>query len=195
MQNIMICRDNINLIMDLKKDRNEIDQEFLDALWQYVLYSRNTSRTAPKCRLCSKQGDFKFNVLGGIKNVGNGLMYIPVNKDELYIIPDVVFHYYYIHNIAPIIKFRNAVVGGVKPDSIQYVDMVKSSYVPKEESVVLWRHIKCDCCGNSFNGCIAFRNEKKTQNVKVYQERKFNKIFYKDNYVGVCYKCLHYTKV
>lgn len=63
MKNILIGKDNINFIMDFSKDRTVIDQEFLEALWQYALYSRNISRIAPECKICSKQGnhgDFTF---------------------------------------------------------------------------------------------------------------------------------------
>ena len=88
MKNIMIGKDNINFIMDFSKDRTVIDQEFLEALWQYVLYSRNISRIAPECKICSSQGnhgDFTFEGFGGIKKVGNGVVYIPISKDELYL--------------------------------------------------------------------------------------------------------------
>ena len=198
MKNIMIGKDNINCIMDFSKDRTVIDQEFLEALWQYVLYSRNISRIAPECKICSSQGnhgDFTFEGFGGIKKVGNGVVYIPISKDELYIIPDAVYHYFYVHNIVPVLEFRNAVVYGVKPDNMQYIEIVKSIYVPENQLDNSWEHIKCDCCGNSFNGCIAYRIGDKKRNVKVYQASKRKKMFHKDKYIGVCFECMHYTKV
>ena len=45
----------------------------------------------------------------GIKRLGNRVMYIPINDSELYIVPEILFHYFYVHKMLPAQKFRDAV--------------------------------------------------------------------------------------
>ena len=68
------------LVVNTKE--NEKDWEFLNCLWQYVLISKNISRTLPKCLYCGYKGEFCFEGFGAIKKVGNGIMYIPDSNDK-----------------------------------------------------------------------------------------------------------------
>ena len=44
----------------------------------------------PFCEICHERGKFKFEGLGGIKRLGNRVMYIPINDSELYIVPEIL---------------------------------------------------------------------------------------------------------
>ena len=97
---VKVFENNMDLLVVNTKE-NEKDWEFLNGLWQYVLISKNISRTLPKCLYCGYKGEFCFEGFGAIKKVGNGIMYIPDSNDKLYMIPDIIFHYLYIHNMEP----------------------------------------------------------------------------------------------
>ena len=98
------------------------DIKFLNALWQYVLFGRDSwLRIMPICRIGFCNLDFTFQGLGGMKRIELGWIYIPVDNDKLYVIPDIVFHYFYVNRIAPSKKFRNAVIYGAKPKSEEYI--------------------------------------------------------------------------
>ena len=115
MQAILIKQRNINLIMNVWRVKLIKDTKFLNALWQYVLFGRDSwLRIKPICKIgfC------------GRKRIGTGWIYIPVDNDKLYVMPDSVFHYFYVHRIAPSKKFRNAVIYGAKPESEEYIAKV-----------------------------------------------------------------------
>ena len=57
----------------------------------------------PFCEICHERGKFKFEGLGGIKRLGNRVMYIPINDSELYIVPEILFHYFYVHKMQYVI--------------------------------------------------------------------------------------------
>lgn len=193
MKVITIEKDNIDCIMDINKVYENRDNEFINALWQYVLYSNHVSRILPVCEICDRF-EFVFEGFGGIKKVGNGLMYIPVSEEEIYVIKDITFHYFYIHNKVPTQKFRNAVIYGPKPESDQYSKIVETFYKSNIEDKVIWEHKKCMYCKKPFVGTFAFRKGSKRKNISNYEENCLDKILPR-KYIGICLHCLHYTKV
>lgn len=190
MKQIKIGKGNINLIMDKKEICKEIDMEFLNALWQYVLFSRNESRTAPFCEICYEHGKFMFEGFGGIKKVGNGNMFIPIKDNKLYIIPDIIFHYFYIHNAKPSSEFRESVIYGVKPDSEEYAEKIKPFYKPRTSFEAM--HIKCPHCGMPLESEIAYAKGN-SGNVTVYQ-KKGRMQYREEEFVDICFNCLHYIQ-
>ena len=101
MQAILIKQRNINLIMNVWRVKLIKDTKLLNALWQYVLFGRTSwLRIKPICKIGFCNLDFTFHGLGGMKRIGPGGIYIPVDNDKLYVMPDSVFHYFYVHRIA-----------------------------------------------------------------------------------------------
>ena len=121
---VKVFENNMDLLVVNTKE-NEKDWEFLNGLWQYVLISKNISRTLPKCLYCGYKGEFCFEGFGAIKKVGNGIMYIPDSNDKLYMIPDIIFHYLYIHNMEPTKLFKDMVYSAPKPQTKEYIDIIK----------------------------------------------------------------------
>lgn len=192
---IKISENNVQLVMQSVQFSEEKDYEFLNDLWEYVLFSKNVTRTLPMCKICSGKGTFEYEGLGGIKKVGNGEMYIPITEKEVYVVPDILFHYFYSHNAIPTSTFRNAVLHGHKPDTNQYRKIVREVYDSNGKYGILWKSIRCSYCGEIFEGSISFRISKHKGNVRMFRENFFSKILYGQRYVGVCLKCLHYSRV
>ena len=188
-----IGKDNIELVIQGFQSSEEKDQEFLNSLWKYVLFSENFTRILPTCVICNKHGEFEFDYegLGGIKRVGNGIMHIPITEQEVYAVPDVLFHYFFTHNAKPTEMFRNAVLHGYKPNTNQYREIVKKNYYLKEKRSKAKKGIKCPNCGKAFEGFIAYKLSRRNGNVRVYKDRFVNKIFNREQYIGVCINCLH----
>lgn len=167
----------------------------MDSLWRYVLFSENTCRTLPECAICGTHGAFVYEGLGGIKKVGNGKMYIPITEKAIYIIPDILFHYFFSHNAEPTELFRYAVINSCKPDTNQYKELIKESYYLNRKWSMRGTSIICSHCGSMFEGSIAYKLSKNKGSVKVYKDTFVDKIRNGEKYVGVCIKCLHYSKV
>lgn len=190
-----IGKDNIELVIQGFQYCDEKDQEFLDSLWKYVLFSKNISRILPTCVICKKHGEFEYEGLGGIKKVGNGIMYIPITEQVVYAVPDILFHYFFIHNVKPTETFRHAVLHSYKPNTNQYREIVKDIFYLNNKQNKAIKSIRCSNCGETFEGFIAYKLCRRRGNVQVYKDRLVNKIFNKEKYVGVCIKCLHYSAV
>ena len=193
MQIIEINNDNVHLIVQENQINEKINNEFINALWKYVLFSRNVSRTMPSCKICHKLDVFEYEGFGGIKEVGNGVMCIPSEAGDVYIIPDILFHYFYSHNLMPTKMFRDAVINGPKPDTQQYGELIREAYCLYKKRVQSWKHINCSCCGEPFEGTMAYVIGRKRKSIHLYHEKFYHGIFRKD--VGVCFNCLHYTKI
>ena len=74
MRKTIINKHNWSLIFDINEANIQNDIAFLNALWQYVLKSRNISRMVPTCKICHQHGEFTFEGFGGIKKIGDGVM-------------------------------------------------------------------------------------------------------------------------
>lgn len=195
MRVIEISENNIQLVIQDVQSSEEKDYDFLNTLWEYVLFSKNVTRTLPTCTICNEKGVFKYEGLGGVKKVGNGMMYIPITSKEVYMVPDILFHYFYSHNAIPTLIFKDAILHGYKPNTKQYRDIVKEVYDPNAKHSILWKNVRCSHCGEMFEGSIAFRISKRRGNVRIFHEKIYHKLLYGEKYVGVCLKCLNYTKV
>ena len=57
------------------------------------------------CRIGFCNPDFAFQGLGGRKMIGQGWIFT-VDNDKLYVMPNSVFHYFYVHRLAPSKKFH-----------------------------------------------------------------------------------------
>lgn len=195
MQVTKINDGNVQLIIKDILSTNEKDYDFLNALWEYVLFSEDVSRTLPMCQICGVNGAFEYEGLGGIKKVGNGMMYIPITAEELYIVPDIFFHYFYSHNAVPTSIFKNAVLHAPKPQTNQYREIIREVHCSNDEHCNTWKSIRCPCCGEIYRGFIGFRISKKRGNVRIFNEKFYHKILYGEKYVEVCLMCLHYSKI
>ncbi len=195
MEEKKIGKDNIELVIQGSRSCDEKDQEFLNSLWKYVLFSKNVSRILPTCVVCKKHGEFEYEGLGGIKKVGNGIMYIPITEQEVYTVPDILFHYFFIHNLKPTESFRYAVLHGHKPNTCQYREILKEIICLSEKRSKAINSIKCSNCGEIFEGFIAYKVSRRKGDVRVYKDRFVNKMLNKEKYIGVCIKCLHYSEV
>lgn len=131
MKVINIPDENIESLMVNSKEE-EKDWLFLNRLWKFVLYSKNISRTLPTCRYCGAKGEFCFEGFGGLKKVGNGVMYIP-DAENLYIIPDIVFHYLFVHDMQPTDMFRNMIFSALEPETEEYIEKIKKVYYSQEK--------------------------------------------------------------
>ena len=107
MEIVRVFENNMELLV-IDTEEKEKDWIFLNCLWQYVLISKNISRTLPKCSYCGNKGEFTFEGFGAIKKVGNGIMYIPDSEGKLYMIPDIIFHYLFMHNMKPTELFKDS---------------------------------------------------------------------------------------
>lgn len=193
-----IDKCNIHLVMNITKKNRKRDSEFLNALWQYVLFSKRISRRLPYCEICHIHGKFTFEGLGGIKKVGDGLMYIPINDNELYIVPDIIFHYFYTHKMLPTQKFKSAVLSGPKPESERYIEIVKPYYYTFDNDMG-WRLV-CSNCGKELKGNVIY-SKGQSKSVAVYREPLLDilfptiKVAKVNEFTILCYHCLHYQEV
>ena len=193
-----IDESNIHLVMNTTKKSRKRDTEFLNALWQYVLFSKRISRRLPYCEKCHIHGKFTFEGLGGIKKVGDGLMYIPINDNELYIVPDIIFHYFYTHKMLPTQKFKSAVLSGPKPESERYIEIVKPYYYTFDNDIG-WRLV-CSNCGKELKGNVIY-SKGQSKSVAVYREPLLDilfptiKVAKVNEFTILCYHCLHYQEV
>lgn len=195
MEVIKINEDNVQMILQPYESSQERDYGFLNALWKYVLFAKNISRILPNCIICNKQEEFVYEGFGGIKKVGNGIMYIPGYKDNIYLAPDILFHYFYSHNIIPTPMFKDIVIHASKPDTNEYKEIVREVYCSTNRCGNVWKSIRCSWCGEIFEGIIAFRIGRNINKVRIYHEKISDKIFRREKYVGICLKCLHYTEL
>ncbi len=187
MRKTIINKHNWSLIFDINEANIQNDIAFLNALWQYVLKSRNISRMVPTCKICHQHGEFTFEGFGGIKKIGDGVMFIPIGNKEMYITSDIVFHYFYIHGLAPTQKFREAVLFGAKPQSEEYAKMVKRYY--KNRIPIVDKSLKCPYCGKKFKGDIGFA--KGNEGDVVIHHNTLNYLRSEPEWMMICYKCLH----
>ncbi|MFR5193445.1 MAG: hypothetical protein ACLTFZ_12820 [Lachnospiraceae bacterium] len=190
---VKVFENNMDLLVVNTKE-NEKDWEFLNCLWQYVLISKNISRTLPKCSYCGYKGEFCFEGFGAIKKVGNGIMYIPDSNDKLYMIPDIIFHYLYIHNMEPTKLFKDMVYSAPKPQTKEYIDIIKRVYYVQEilpES----EKIKCNYCNKKFKGAIVYKQGKNNSMIKIHRPHYLLQRIIAEKYVGLCANCFHLTKL
>lgn len=190
-----IDKSNIHLVMNTTQKSRKRDSEFLNALWQYVLCSKEVSRMLPYCEICHIRGKFKFEGLGGIKRIGNRVMYIPVSDNELYVVPEILFHYFYVHKMLPVQKFKDAVLSGPKPESDQYVEMIKPYYYTFDRYIGGRKGI-CSNCGKELKGDLIY-SKGRNKSVAVYREPLVDVLFPGDGgpFTVLCYYCLHYQEI
>lgn len=127
-----------------KKNSQMADREFLECLWNYVIFSKNVNRTFISCPFCNENHSFHkiynfknskeckliYSYNGTTVKVGNSIMYI-VSEDMkvLYEVPDLYFHFFAEHNMIPREFFRKAVIYGVKPGTKQYYESTKEIFL------------------------------------------------------------------
>ena len=187
-----INKNNIHLVMNTNKKSRKRDKKFLNALWRYVLCSKEVSRMLPYCEICHERGKFTFEGLGGMKKVGDGLMYIPINDNELYIVPDILFHYFFKHKMLPAQKFKDAVLSSPKPESEQYIEMIKPYYYSFDKYIGCREGI-CTNCGKELKGDLIYIKGH-NKSVAVHWEPFWDVLFPGNNgttFIVLCYNCLH----
>lgn len=188
---INITDENIELLMVNSKEE-EKDWMFLNRLWKFVLYSKNISRTLPTCIYCGSKGEFCFEGFGGSKKVGNGVMYIP-DAENLYIIPDIVYHYLFVHDMQPTDMFRNMIFSAPEPETEEYIEKIKNVYY--EQETLLEYDKKCDYCKKKFSGGIVYKQRKNKPKVKICHPHNLLIGKWDNKYIGLCASCFHFTKL
>lgn len=172
----------------------EKDWAFLNCLWQYVMISKNISRTLPECSYCGVKGEFCFEGSGAIKKVGNGIMYIPGPDGKLYMIPDITFHYLYMHPVGPTKFFKDMVYSAPGSQTEEYIEIIKTVYYAQDR-LQKFEKVKCKCCNKRFKGKIVYRQGNKNSMVKMYHRNCLFERIIKGRYAGLCANCFHLTEL
>lgn len=193
MEIIEVSEKNMELLL-VNSGEIEKDTMFLNYLWQYVLISKNISRTLPRCNYCGCKGEFFFEGFGAAKKVGNGIMYIPDSENKLYIIPDVIFHYLYMHNMEPTKLFKDMVYAAPKPQTMEYIDIIKGVYYVQDR-LSEFKNIKCSFCSKNFKGSVVYAKGKKKPIIKIHYQRYWHQRIIRKKYVGLCANCFHTTEL
>lgn len=176
-------------------EEKEKDWTFLNCLWQYVVISKNICRTLPECLYCGYEGEFCFEGFGAIKKVGNGIIYIPALDGNVYVIPDMVFHYLYMHTVKPTKFFEEMVYSAPKPYTEEYINIIKKVYYERDDRLQEFEKINCKFCNRKFTGKIVYQQGKKNSIIKIYHHNYFFERLKGEKYVGLCANCFHLTRL
>ncbi|MBQ3782565.1 MAG: hypothetical protein II838_03850 [Lachnospiraceae bacterium] len=193
MEIVRVFENNMELLV-IDTEKKEKDWIFLNCLWQYVLISKNISRTLPKCSYCGNRGEFTFEGFGAIKKVGNGIMYIPDSEGKLYMIPDIIFHYLYMHNMKPTKLFKDMVYSAPKPQTKEYIDIIEKVYYVQDK-LQESEKIKCNYCNKKFKGVVVYKQGKNNSMVKIHRQHSLIQRIIGEKYIGLCANCFHLTKI
>lgn len=207
MQNIL-CIGDSNIVLNEKKityisdDINSVDkisQEFIDCLWEYVIYAKVDKRTLFKCTYCDslEKSNIIYAYKNAVKKVGNAtIRVISSDLKTVYTSTDAILHYCIEHNFKLPKEFVDAVIYGPKPESEIYCNYMKNYYTDIIKSLRRDTNRKCHYCNEPFYGYIAYqvgkKNYSKLMSYSVLEENPT--MDNETNYMWVCYNCWHYTK-
>ena len=190
--------------------KGNISQEFLDCLWEYILFPMNQNRCLFKCPLCTnlKKSKVIFTYKGAKVRVGNAEIWVFDEKmRKVYIAPDAILHYIIEHHYIPPKRFIEAVLYGPKPTTEIYKKKIQNfvySEKKKKKDMTFIRKMQkekgyqCKNCFQFFGGMIAYEiieketeEKMKCQTVAEYHKNPSDKKKYK----WICKNCCSYLEL
>ena len=189
----------------IRYKKGNVSQEFLDCLWEYILFPMNKNRCLFTCPLCTNLKDSKviFTYKGAKVRVGNAEIWVFDEKmRKVYIAPDAILHY------IPPKRFIEAVLRGPKPTTEIYKKKIQNFvYSEKKKKKDMTWHIRkmqkekgyqCKNCFQFFGGMIAYEiieketeEKMKCQTVAEYHKNPSDKKKYK----WICKNCCSYLEL
>ena len=187
----------------IRYKKGNVSQEFLDCLWEYILFPINQNRCLFTCPLCTNLKDSKviFTYKGAKVRVGNAEIWVFDEKmRKVYIAPDAILHY------IPPKRFIEAVLRGPKPTTEIYKKKIQNfvySEKKKKKDMTFIRKMQkekgyqCKNCFQFFGGMIAYEiieketeEKMKCQTVAEYHKNPSDKKKYK----WICKNCCSYLE-
>ncbi len=154
----------------IRYKKGNVSQEFLDCLWEYILFPINQNRCLFTCPLCTNLKNSKviFTYKGAKVRVGNAEIWVFDEKmRKVYIAPDAILHY------IPPKRFIEAVLREPKPTTEIYKKKIQNfvySEKKKKKDMTFIRKMQkekgyqCKNCFQFFGGMIAYEIiEKETE--------------------------------
>ena len=193
----------------IRYKKGNVSQEFLDCLWEYILFPMNKNRCLFTCPLCTNLKDSKviFTYKGAKVRVGNAEIWVFDEKmRKVYIAPDAILHYIIEHHYIPPKRFIEAVLYGPKPTTEIYKKKIQNfvySEKKKKKDMTFIRKMQkekgyqCKNCFQFFGGMIAYEiieketeEKMKCQTVAGYHKNPSDKKKYK----WICKNCCSYLE-
>jgi hypothetical protein len=190
--------------------KGNVSQEFLDCLWEYILFPMNKNRCLFTCPLCTNLKDSKviFTYKGAKVRVGNAEIWVFDEKmRKVYIAPDAILHYIIEHHYIPPKRFIEAVLYGPKPTTEIYKKKIQNfvySEKKKKKDMTFIRKMQkekgyqCQNCFQYFGATIAYEiieketeEKMKCQTVAGYHKNPSDKKKYK----WICKNCCSYLEL
>ena len=187
----------------IRYKKGNVSQEFLDCLWEYILFPMNQNRCLFTCPLCTNLKNSKviFTYKGAKVRVGNAEIWVFDEKmRKVYIAPDAILHY------IPPKRFIEAVLRGPKPTTEIYKKKIQNfvySEKKKKKDMTFIRKMQkekgyqCKNCFQFFGGMIAYEiieketeEKMKCQTVAEYHKNPSDKKKYK----WICKNCCSYLE-
>lgn len=194
----------------IRYKKGNVSQEFLDCLWEYILFPINQNRCLFTCPLCTNLKDSKviFTYKGAKVRVGNAEIWVFDEKmRKVYIAPDAILHYIIEHHYIPPKRFIEAVLYGPKPTTEIYKKKIQNfvySEKKKKKDMTFIRKMQkekgyqCKNCFQFFGGMIAYEiieketeEKMKCQTVAGYHKNPSDKKKYK----WICKNCCSYLEL
>lgn len=194
----------------IRYKKGNVSQEFLDCLWEYILFPINQNRCLFTCPLCTNLKDSKviFTYKGAKVRVGNAEIWVFDEKmRKVYIAPDAILHYIIEHHYIPPKRFIEAVLYGPKPTTEIYKKKIQNfvySEKKKKKDMTFIRKMQkekgyqCKNCFQFFGGMIAYEiieketeEKMKCQTVAEYHKNPSDKKKYK----WICKNCCSYLEL
>ena len=193
----------------IRYKKGNVSQEFLDCLWEYILFPINQNRCLFTCPLCTNLKNSKviFTYKGAKVRVGNAEIWVFDEKmRKVYIAPDAILHYIIEHHYIPPKRFIEAVLYGPKPTTEIYKKKIQNfvySEKKKKKDMTFIRKMQkekgyqCKNCFQFFGGMIAYEiieketeEKMKCQTVAEYHKNPSDKKKYK----WICKNCCSYLE-
>ncbi len=193
----------------IRYKKGNVSQEFLDCLWEYILFPINQNRCLFTCPLCTNLKDSKviFTYKGAKVRVGNAEIWVFDEKmRKVYIAPDAILHYIIEHHYIPPKRFIEAVLYGPKPTTEIYKKKIQNfvySEKKKKKDMTFIRKMQkekgyqCQNCFQYFGATIAYEiieketeEKMKCQTVAGYHKNPSDKKKYK----WICKNCCSYLE-
>ena len=90
--------------------------------------------------------------------------------------------------------FKDMVYSAPKPQTKEYIDIIKRVYYVQEilpES----EKIKCNYCNKKFKGAIVYKQGKNNSMIKIHRPHYLLQRIIAEKYIGLCANCFHLTKL
>ena len=193
----------------IRYKKGNVSQEFLDCLWEYILFPINQNRCLFTCPLCTNLKNSKviFTYKGAKVRVGNAEIWVFDEKmRKVYIAPDAILHYIIEHHYIPPKRFIEAVLRGPKPTTEIYKKKIQNfvySEKKKKKDMTFIRKMQkekgyqCKNCFQYFGATIAYEiieketeEKMKCQTVAEYHKNPSDKKKYK----WICKNCCSYLE-